>query len=383
MAEVTAAIITSSTAVCLSIIPCIIKYPKKSKYSIQKSMEAINKQKLNSVKENQFLSLIIEDIGEYVKKGFTNTKSFAEYVENKPQNLQTMNLIEKLSTKIQEFIRKTKKHKKKNAELIGYCYEVLLDNIIYQIQYEIADHDLIYKYGNCIMENVMNIEHIKLVNESIIKTGLCINIHIIRNIKKQDTVQNLVIWSSSNEVLKHGESIENQIQNAKNDALIQLSIMNRWDTNEHSLETVNLIINMQNLCVFLIQTLDNKKQINVISSVVNKDTEMYQNNCKLLVHELYKNEHNFLMKVNSDSLIIEHVIFYNNHVSETASYITAGILNKNIHDVVNSDNLSSLYQSKILSKRLVDVIIKDMHFDLFSIAVGSYIFVLCYMKYIK
>ena len=59
MAEVTAAIITSSTAVCLSIIPCIIKYPKKSKYSIQKSMEAINKQKLTSVKENQLLSLMV------------------------------------------------------------------------------------------------------------------------------------------------------------------------------------------------------------------------------------------------------------------------------------------------------------------------------------
>lgn len=384
MAEVTAAVITSSTAICLSIIPCIIKYPRKPKKQINESMEKIKQSKLKKANPGSLMYLILEDIGEYVHKQHKASKCFREYVQIKPKNIHTQMLIEDISITIAEFIQKTKKLRKKKSytELVCLCYELVLENIMCHVQYEISDTDKIFKYANCTEGHATNIEHIRLVNQSITKTGLGINLHLIKN-TKEDKARNFVIWSSSSDVFRDGDTIENQIRNPQNESLIQLSIMNRWDTNEHILETVKLTANNKDMCVFLIQNVDNRKQINAISTISNKHSSSYQANCKILVHEIYKNEHNFVIKVNSETLLIEQVIFYNDHVSELSSYITAGILNKNLHDVIHNKDSSPLNLVKSQIRRLADVMIQDTHYDLVMISVDSYIFMLCYMKYGK
>lgn len=388
MAEITAAIITSSTAVCLAAIPCMMKIHKKEK--IHEQLDTIHTKAIHGLQSSDCMAYsILTDIGLYFKKfNFRhNTLCFSEFVSGKPQNMCTCALICYVSTRIDEFLAYVSRpiYKRRNQKLVCFCYELLLKSIVSHIRHETSEDDVVYKYNNSTFEHIPNIEHMKLVNDSIQQAGILAHIHLVKNIQTRDSFQNQVLWSSSDDIFKHGKTIEEQIQSTKAESMIQLSILNRWDTNEHNLESIRVNIGNNPSSVFFVKALDNKKHINVIASILLRDyTDIWQKNCKLVVHALYKNEHNFLMKVNSATMVIDHVIFYNNHVSEASSHVTSGIIDQKIYDVISDHNNGpSTFFNTTTGQRTLGVRIRGIYYDLLSIVLGDMIYIFCYKNWQK
>tara|TARA_B110000483_G_scaffold35027_1_gene42771 strand:+ start:259 stop:726 length:468 start_codon:yes stop_codon:yes gene_type:complete len=147
MAEVTAAIITSSTAVFLAAIPCMMKIHQKTK--IHKELGAIYIKTINGLDPSESTAFsILADVTQYFKQlDFRQDQlCFSEFVSGKPQNIHTSILIDYVSKRIDEFLLYASKSicRRRNTKLVCHCYELLLQTIVYYIQHETNENDFVY-----------------------------------------------------------------------------------------------------------------------------------------------------------------------------------------------------------------------------------------------
>ena len=131
--------------------------------------------------------------------------------------------------------------------------------------------------------------------------------------------------------------LERNITKNDND-LIQLSILNRWISNSHILEYVELTLNNKFVKIYLLDVIDDFDIKRTVSLFV--DVE-HHGDLANFIHCLYENEYSFIVKTENE--LIQSVVF-NGIIQERAAQLTCDCVNQPINNICKT-NVDVLLQN--------------------------------------